>query len=206
MNKKVAYPVYFENDDMMKLEKDYKEYNFNSSFMANSLNLSRLHLKRNLRALHEPVDKKEWIGILPTTVNAIHDRLFNDITFPAAFLGRPLLEKYVPKYLNYGGKDGFKQKKKYILNLGIGFVMGHEIMHGFDDDGRKFDINGKQVSLWTNKTIKAFHKHKKCILEQYNNYTLTQVNGQLDGTRTLNENISDNVALKQAFFVSLIIH
>ena len=66
-----------------------------------------------------------------------------------------------------------------VLNLGIGFVLGHEITHGFDDSGRKYDMDGNKVSLWTNETIEAFHKRKECIIEQYNNYTLTQVNQQV---------------------------
>jgi predicted metalloendopeptidase len=65
------------------------------------------------------------------------------------------------------------------LNLGIGAGMAHEITHGFDDDGRKYDMDGNKVSWWTNESITTFHERKKCIIEQYNNYTLTQVNRQV---------------------------
>lgn len=65
------------------------------------------------------------------------------------------------------------------LPLGIGFVIGHEITHGLDDDNRERDMHGNEFSLWTNKTIEVFHDRKKCIVNQYNNYTLTQVNHQV---------------------------
>ncbi len=67
----------------------------------------------------------------------------------------------------------------YPHNLGIGMVMGHEITHGFDNDGRQYDKNGNKVSWWTNETIDAFIKRKECIIQQYSNYTVTQVNLQV---------------------------
>ncbi len=66
-----------------------------------------------------------------------------------------------------------------LRNLGIGMVMGHEITHGFDDEGRQFDKDGNKVSWWTNETIDAFNRRKECIIQQYSNYTLTQVNLQV---------------------------
>jgi len=66
-----------------------------------------------------------------------------------------------------------------LLNLGMGTIMGHEITHGFDDDGLKYDMDGNKVSLWTKESITAFHERKQCIIEQYNNYTFTQVNQQV---------------------------
>jgi predicted metalloendopeptidase len=72
-----------------------------------------------------------------------------------------------------------KKKKKLISNLGIGIVMGHEITHGFDDEGRLFDKDGNKVSWWTNETIDAFNKRKECIIKQYSNFTVTQINLQV---------------------------
>ena len=72
-----------------------------------------------------------------------------------------------------------KTRKRYLSYLGIGTVMGHEITHGFDDTGRQYDKDGNKVSWWTNDTIVAFNKRKECIINQYSNYTITQVNLQV---------------------------
>ncbi|CAF3873517.1 unnamed protein product [Adineta steineri] len=185
MKEKIGYPDYLENDDVMKLEKDYADYNFNTSFMSNVLSLLQLHSKQDLRILRDPVDSKDWIGILPTVINAANGRSLNEIVFPAAFLHTPMFDKDAPRYLNYGG---------------VGFVVGHEITHGFDSKGLEHDMNGNKIPWWTNATIAAFDERKKCIIEQYNNYTLNQINLRLNGERTQNENIADNAGLKQAFF------
>ncbi|CAF0947563.1 unnamed protein product [Adineta steineri] len=185
MKEKIGYPDYLENDDVMKLEKDYADYNFSSSFISNVLSLLQLHSKQGLRILRDPVDSKDWTDLLPTDINAEHRRSLNEIVFPAAFLHTPMFDKDAPRYLNYGG---------------IGSVIGHEITHGFDSKGLEYDMNGNKIPWWTNATIAAFGERKKCIIEQYNNYTLNQINLQLNGKRTQNENIADNAGLKQAFF------
>ncbi|CAF4189030.1 unnamed protein product [Adineta steineri] len=74
------------------------------------------------------------------------------------------------------------------------------IAHGFGDEGKEYDMNGNKVSWWTKATVNAFDIRKKCIIEQYDNYTLTQVNHSVNGEQTLDENIADDAALKQAFF------
>ncbi|CAF1616696.1 unnamed protein product [Adineta steineri] len=182
---KLGYPDYLEGDDMTKLDKIYAEYNFNLSYMPNVLSAIQLHTKANLQMLRYPIDSKEWTGILPTNVNAMHRLLANEILFPAAILQTPLFDKDAPKYLNYGG---------------IGFFMGHEIAHGFGDEGKQYDLNGNKVLWWSKATDNAFDTRKKCFIEQYNNYNLTQVNRQVDGEQTLDENIADDAALRQAFF------
>ncbi|CAF1044530.1 unnamed protein product [Adineta steineri] len=105
--------------------------------------------------------------------------------FPAVILQTPLFDRDAPKYLNYGG---------------IGFIMGHEIAHGFGDEGKEYDLNGNEVLWWTNSTVNTFDIRKKCINEQYDNYNLTQVNHSINGRKTQNENIADDAGLKQAFF------
>ncbi|CAF1478446.1 unnamed protein product [Adineta steineri] len=112
-------------------------------------------------------------------------QLHSKAIFPVAILQTPVFDKDAPKYLNYGG---------------IGFIMGHEIAHGFSDEGKEYDMNGNKVSWWTKATVNAFNIRKKCIIEQYNNYTLTQINRSVDGEKTLDENFADDAALKQAFF------
>ncbi|CAF3665615.1 unnamed protein product [Rotaria socialis] len=182
---KVGYPDYFENAYMIQLEKQYADYNFNSSLMLNALKLIQLNSKNSLRTLRDPVDKDEWMITLPTTLTATYHILLNDITIPAAFLQKPLFSNNLPKYINYGG---------------IGFVIGHEMVHGFDDDARRYDMHGNEFSLWTNMTIEAFHELKQCIVDQYNSYTLAQVNQQVKGERTKDENLADIVGLKLAFY------
>jgi predicted metalloendopeptidase len=66
-----------------------------------------------------------------------------------------------------------------VIYIGIGMVMGHEITHGFDNEGRLYDKDGNRVSWWTNETIDEFNKRKECIIQQYNNYTVTQINLQV---------------------------
>ncbi|CAF4205719.1 unnamed protein product, partial [Adineta steineri] len=182
---KLGYPDYLEGDDMTKLDKDYAEYNFNLSYMPNVLSVLQLNSKANLQRLRYPIDNNIWNVITPTSVNAAHRFLWNEILFPAAIFQTPLFDKDAPKYLNYGG---------------IGFFMGHEIAHGFGDEGKEYDMNGNNVLWWTEATVDAFDIHKKCFIEQYNNYTLTQINRQVDGEKTLDENFADDAALKQAFF------
>ncbi|CAF1059202.1 unnamed protein product [Adineta steineri] len=182
---KLGYPGYLESDNMTKLDKDYAEYNFNLCYMPNVLSAIQLHSKASLQMLRYPIDSKQWTGISPTKINAIHRLLANEILFPAVILQTPLFDRDAPKYLNYGG---------------IGFIMGHEIAHGFGDEGKEYDLNGNEVLWWTNATVNTFDIRKKCINEQYDNYTLTQINHSINGRKTQNENIADDAGLKQAFF------
>ncbi|CAF1324461.1 unnamed protein product [Rotaria sordida] len=184
MKGKIGYPDYFENDDMMKLKKEY-EYNFNLSFTFNGLHLNQLHSKTHFQSLHDPIDKNEWLHILPTTMNGHYYILLNDIIIPAAFLQIPHFDNNLPKYLSYGG---------------AGFIIGHEIAHSLDDNSRDHGMYENEFSLWTNETIEALNERMKCVVNQYNNYTFTQVNRQLEGERTQSENLADIIGLKQAFF------
>ncbi|CAF1353005.1 unnamed protein product [Adineta steineri] len=185
MKAKLGYPDYLESDNMTKLDKDYAEYNFNLSYMPNVLSAIQLHSKASLQMLRYPIDSKQWTGISPTKINAMHRLLANEILFPAVILQTTLFDRDAPKYLNYGG---------------IGFIMGHEIAHGFGDERKEYDLNGNEVLWWTNSTVNTFDIRKKCINEQYDNYTLTQVNHSINGRKTQNENVADDAGLKQAFF------
>jgi predicted metalloendopeptidase len=88
-----------------------------------------------------------------------------------------------------------------VVHSGIGVVIGHEITHLFDDFGRQYDKEGNQIQWWTNETINEFNKQKKCIIDQYNNYTTNDINISINGNLTQGENIADNGGLKGAFFV-----
>ncbi|CAF4768743.1 unnamed protein product [Rotaria sp. Silwood1] len=130
IREKIAYPDYLNDDNITKLEEIYAEHNFNSSFMRNFLLMLHITTKRNLRSLRQPIDRTTW-EFPPVIVNAFYNPSLNDICFPAGILQLPFFHKDVPKYLNYGG---------------IGMVMGHEITHGFDDEGRQFDKDGNRLN------------------------------------------------------------
>ncbi|CAF3796452.1 unnamed protein product [Rotaria socialis] len=184
INAKVGYPAYLDDNNNTKLEKNYAEYNFNSSFARNVLLMLKLNAKKNLQVLRQLLDREEWIGYTPTIVNAFYNPSFNDISFPAGILQTPFFYKDAPKYLNYGA---------------IGTIIGHEITHGFDNFGGLYDKDGNKILWWDNETLSAFNQRKTCIIDQYNNYTVTQIDLPVNGEQTQGENIADNGGLKAAF-------
>lgn len=114
----------------------------------------------------------------------------NTIRFPAGVLQGVFFNKDRPNYLNYAA---------------IGYVIGHEITHGFDDKGRQFDKDGNNRNWWHSDTEKNFKDKVQCIIDQYGNYTVAEINENLNGIHTQGENIADNGGLKQAYYVSVII-
>ena len=129
-------------------------------------------LDRNLAKLGKPVDRSEW-GMTPQTVNAYYNPLFNEIVFPAAILQPPFFDRDADDAVNYGA---------------IGAVIGHEIGHGFDDQGSKYDGDGNMKNWWTDADRKEFDKRAKMLIEQYNEFSPVQlpgqhVNGALDDRR-----------------------
>jgi putative endopeptidase len=133
-----------------------------------------------------PVDKKEW-GMTPPTVNAYYNPLENNINFPAGILQPPFFDRKGDDAPNYGG---------------IGAVIGHEMTHGFDDEGRQFDNKGNLRDWWTEQDSKAFDERTQCFVDEYNGFIVsddTHVNGKL----TLGENIADNGGLRIALMAYL---
>ncbi|KRT85834.1 Peptidase [Oryctes borbonicus] len=104
--------------------------------------------------------------------------------FPAGILQGVYFNHDRPNYMNYGG---------------IGFIIGHEITHGFDDDGRKYDTEGNLADWWVKKTETAFVKKTECFVSQYGNYTVPEIGQKLNGISTQGENIADNGGVKQAY-------
>lgn len=156
--------------------KDYSalEINRTNSLFENMLSGRRWNYKRNLDKIGKPVDKEEW-GMFPHLVNASYNASKNDITFPAGILQPPFFDPNADDALNYGG---------------IGGVIGHEITHGFDDSGRKFDADGNRMDWWTDEDAKNYTKRADMVVEQFNGYVAvdtSHVNGEL----TLGENIAD---------------
>lgn len=135
-----------------------------------------------LDKLGKPVDREEW-HMLPQTVNAYYNPMGNEIVFPAAILQPPFFDMNADDAVNYGA---------------IGAVIGHEISHGFDDQGSRFDADGNMKNWWTEEDDKKFKEKTKALVEQYNAYEAIpgyHVNGEL----TLGENIADNSGLAIAY-------
>uniref|UniRef100_A0A0K0FE70 Neprilysin-1 (inferred by orthology to a C. elegans protein) n=1 Tax=Strongyloides venezuelensis TaxID=75913 RepID=A0A0K0FE70_STRVS len=136
-----------------------------------------------LRRLLEPVDREDF-GMSSAVVNAFYSSVKNAITFPAAILRAPFFDRRFPKSINYGG---------------IGAVIGHEITHGFDDQGSQFDKIGNLRNWWDKKTQKEFRKRTKCIVDQYGAYEVPDTGLKINGVLTQGENIADNGGIKGAF-------
>ncbi|CAF3855366.1 unnamed protein product [Rotaria magnacalcarata] len=185
IDEKIGYPEYMASSNLTEIENMYKDYVFTSSYIENILKVLQLRSNESLRTLRDPVDRKAWGPSPPTTVNAFYSPSKNQIIFPGGILQSPFFDKNAPKYLNYGG---------------IGVVIGHEITHGFDDSGRQFDKDGNRISWWTQATIDEFTNRKQCIIDQYSNYLVTQINQTLNGNQTQGENIADNGGIKESFY------
>ncbi len=139
---------------------------------------------RNLGKLGKPVDRQEW-GMTPQTVNAYYNASMNEIVFPAAILQPPFFDMNVDDALNYGA---------------IGAVIGHEIGHGFDDQGSKFDGDGNMNNWWTDPDRKEFEARAKKLIDQYSSYEPKQLPGQkVNGALTIGENIGDLGGLSIAY-------
>jgi putative endopeptidase len=149
--------------------------------IGNAERASRFEQARDLAKIGKPVDPKEW-GMTPPTVNAYYNPLENNINFPAGILQPPFFERTMDDAMNFGG---------------IGAVIGHELTHGFDDQGRKFGPDGNLTDWWTEQDGKEFEKRASCIADQYSEYTVAG-GVHLSGRLTLGENTADNGGLRIA--------
>ena len=131
--------------------------------------------KRQIGKIDKPLDRKEW-GMTPPTVNAYYAPNYNEIVFPAGILQPPFFDKNMDDAVNFGG---------------IGLVIGHELTHGFDDQGRKFDPQGNLRDWWTDQDGKEFEKRAGCIANEYSNFVAID-DVKLNGKLTLGENTADN--------------
>jgi putative endopeptidase len=141
---------------------------------------------RQLAKIGQPVDRGEWV-MSPPTVDAYYSASMNDINFPAGILQPPLFDPKATDAENYGH---------------IGGVVGHELTHGFDDEGRKFDGNGNLSDWWTSEDGKKFDEKADCTVKEYSSFVVmddVKVNGKL----TLGENTADNGGLRLAFMAFL---
>ena len=163
--------------------RDYAKLEIKSGdAFGNALRATEFEFQRSLDKIGKPIDRTEW-GMTPMTVNAYANPLWNEIVFPAAILQPPFFDAAADPAVNYGG---------------IGAVIGHEITHHFDDQGRKFDKEGKLSDWWTAEDVKRFTALTDKVVKQYAAYEAlpgTHVNGEL----TLGENMADLAGLNIAF-------
>ncbi|KAG9273404.1 neprilysin [Astyanax mexicanus] len=167
------------------LDEEYKELSYSSDeYFENILKNLEFGQKKRLKRLRVKVNKEEWISGA-AVVNAFYSSSRNQIVFPAGILQPPFFGKGQPWSLNYGG---------------IGMVIGHEITHGFDDNGRNFDKDGDLKDWWTPSSTQKFQELSKCIVDQYSSFSWDLANGQnLNGNNTLGENIADNGGIRQSY-------
>ena len=162
--------------------KDYSALDIkNDSYWANIERANEWGYAEMISKAGKPVDKDEWL-MTPQTVNAYYNPTTNEICFPAAILQPPFFDPTADDAMNYGG---------------IGGVIGHEMSHGFDDQGSQFDKTGNQHNWWTAADKKNFESRTKILVDHFNKIELAgkKVNGQM----TLGENIGDNGGLNIAF-------
>jgi putative endopeptidase len=163
---KIGYPDKWKDYSSLQMSRD--------SYLDNDMNASEFLNRQDFDKLGKPVDKTEW-GMLPQTVNAYYNPVNNEIVFPAAILQPPFFNVDADDAVNYGG---------------MGVVIGHEITHGFDDQGRMYDAQGNIKDWWTESDGKKFMERGQAIVNQFNAIAAIdtfRVNGEL----TEGENIAD---------------
>ena len=149
--------------------------------LGNAQRTAAFERARNLGKIGQPVDPSEW-QMTPPTVNAQYNPSQNNINFPAGILQPPFFDASMDDAVNFGG---------------IGSVIGHELTHGFDDQGRKFDGQGNLADWWTAEDAREFEKRAACIANQYSGYTVAD-GVRLNGRLTLGENTADSGGLRIA--------
>ncbi|KAI8795245.1 neprilysin-1, partial [Biomphalaria glabrata] len=182
ISEKIGYADSIFNDTALNAEFAGVEFKPDQYF-HNILTSIKHQAFTQIKKLRDPVDRARWTTT-PAVVNAFYSSSRNQIMFPAAILQPPFYSKEYPKSLNYGG---------------IGMVIGHEITHGFDDKGRQYDKNGILVQWWDDEVIRRFKERAQCIIDQYSNYTVPEVNMNVNGIQTQGENIADNGGIKEAY-------
>ena len=174
MNIKVGYPDKWIDYTSLKITKD--------SYYQNIMAASRFEFIRDINKIGRPVDRSEW-GMTPQTVNAYYSPNMNEIVFPAAILQPPFFFLNGDDAVNYGA---------------IGVVIGHEMTHGFDDQGRLYDKVGNLRDWWTKEDAENFAKQTQVLIDQFNNYKMLD-SLYVDGKLTLGENIADMGGLTVAY-------
>jgi len=171
---KIGYPDKWLDYSLLKIDR--------GPYVLNAIRADHFQVERDLKKIGKPVDRTDW-GMTPPTVNAYYNPNMNEIVFPAGILQPPFFYANADDAVNYGG---------------IGAVIGHEMTHGFDDEGRQFDAVGNLRDWWSPQSAAEFKKRSQAIVGQYNEYEPLpglHVNGEL----TQGENIADLGGIKLAY-------
>jgi putative endopeptidase len=169
---KIGYPDRWRDYSSLKIER--------TSLTDNLLRSSQFERRRNLAKIGRPVDRNEW-AMTPPTINAYNNSLMNEIVFPAGILQPPYFDLSGDDALNYGA---------------IGAVIGHEMSHGFDDQGRKFDLEGNLKDWWTETDAKNYTDRANCVEQQFSSFKIEEVGLNQNGKLVLGESIGDLGGLK----------
>ncbi len=169
----IAFPDKWRSYDALSIQK--------GAFFKNVQNANVFEARRVLAKISKPVDRQEWF-MTPPTVNAYYDPSMNQMVFPAGILQPPFYANTAHPATNYGA---------------IGMVMGHELTHGFDDEGRQFDADGNLKDWWTAETNAEFERRVSCVEKQFDGYEV--LGEKLNGKLTLGENIADLGGIKLSF-------
>uniref|UniRef100_A0A8C3A6K6 Endothelin-converting enzyme 1 n=1 Tax=Cyclopterus lumpus TaxID=8103 RepID=A0A8C3A6K6_CYCLU len=176
----VGYPEFIMNGT--RLDKVFNDFEVVSElYFQNVMQYYNFSARVTADQLRKTPNRNQW-SMTPPTVNAYYNPTKNEMVLPAGILQAPFYSRSWPKALNFGG---------------IGVVMGHELTHAFDDQGREYDKDGNLRPWWKNSSVEAFKKQTQCMVEQYGNYSINQE--PLNGRHTLGENIADNGGLKAAY-------
>ncbi len=171
---KIGHPVKWRDYSGLAVDRDL--------YVLNVMQAAEFQTRFDLNKIGKPVDRTQW-GMTPPTVNAYYNASLNEIVFPAGILQPPFFDPKADDALNYGG---------------IGMVIGHELTHGFDDQGRKFDADGNLRDWWTPEDARTYKERAQQIREQYSRYVpIDDLN--INGEQTLGENIADLGGLKISY-------
>ena len=173
---KVGYPDKWKDYSSVHVDRDH--------FFDDYISASRFQVADNLSTIGKPVDRKRW-GLTPPTSDAYYNPLMNEIVFPAGILQPPAFSVNFSDAVNYGG---------------IGVVIGHEISHGFDDQGSQFDGTGELKNWWTPEDLKKFQAKTACVVKQFDGYRIDGPDDiHIQGKLVLGESIGDLAGLKIAY-------
>lgn len=163
---KIGYPDKWRDYSSLSIDR--------VSYVNNRLRVGQFNERRDLAKIGKPVDRMEW-GMSPPTVNAYYNPQINEIVFPAGILQPPFFDAAADDAFNYGG---------------MGSVIGHEMTHGFDDQGRQFDSTGNLANWWTDADLKAFKERAKCVIDQFSGFEVEKGLNQ-NGNLVVGESIAD---------------